>query len=320
MSDVGAPQTAGHGAARAEPAHPDAARPDAARPEPAAPRRELAPPRTVRRPLSWRAEARRQLRRRRTLWSFGVLLALPLIMVLAFALGDGEGDDGAGGAPRFVDLATTGSANFTIFTVFATADLLLVILAALFVGDTVPSEASWSTLRYLLAAPVARARLLTSKLVVGLASTGAAVVLLAVWALLVGGLAYGWQGFTGPTGTGLPWGTFLVRMALVLAYLWVTVLQVAALAFLLGVRTDAPLAAVGGAVLVVIVSSILDAIDTLGDLRQALPMHWSRAWTDLLVPVVDWTDLRRGVLWSLLWTVVLLALAYRHFGRKDVQS
>jgi ABC-2 type transport system permease protein len=276
-------------------------------------------PRLVRRPLPWRAEARRQLRRRRTLWSFGLLLALPIVIVAAFALG-GEGDDGPGGAPRFVDLATTGSANFAVFTVFATADLLLVILAALFVGDTVPSEASWSTLRYLLAAPVSRARLLTSKLVVGLASTGAAVVLLPLWALLVGGIAYGWQPFTGPTGTGLSWGTFLVRLILALAYLWVTVLQVAALAFLLGVRTDAPLAAVGGAVLVVIVASILDAIETLGDLRQALPMHWSRAWIDLLVPVVDWTDLRRGVLWSLLWTVVLLALAYRHFGRKDVQS
>ncbi len=36
-------------------------------------------------------------------------------------------------------------------------------LAALFCGDAVPSEASWASLRYLLIAPVRRARLLTSK-------------------------------------------------------------------------------------------------------------------------------------------------------------
>jgi ABC-2 type transport system permease protein len=45
---------------------------------------------------------------------------------------------------------------------------------ALFAGDTVPSEASWSSLRYLLAAPVRREQLLHQKLVVaGLSSVAA---------------------------------------------------------------------------------------------------------------------------------------------------
>ena len=60
-------------------------------------------------------------------------------------------------------LAKVGAANFAIFAISASASFLLVVLTALFVGDAVPSEASWSTLRYLLVAPVPRARLLTSK-------------------------------------------------------------------------------------------------------------------------------------------------------------
>lgn len=151
--------------------------------------------RLVRRPLSWRAEVRRQLGRRRTLWAFGLLLALPVILVAAFSLGD----ESSGGG-RYVDLAQAGSANFAVFTMFAASDFLLVILAALFAGDAVPAEASWSSLRYLLVAPVARMRLLASKLVVAIGSTVTAGVLLAGWALLVGGLAYGGRRTPAPAG------------------------------------------------------------------------------------------------------------------------
>lgn len=116
-------------------------------------------PATARRPLSWRAEVGRQVRRRRTLWSFALIMALPVVLVIAFAIGGGgpSGNTVAG-------LAKVGAANFAIFAISASASFLLVVLTALFVGDAVPSEASWSTLRYLLVAPVPRARLLTSKL------------------------------------------------------------------------------------------------------------------------------------------------------------
>jgi len=268
------------------------------------------------RPLTWTTEARRQLTRRRTLGSAILLVALPLVIVAAFAIGGDPSSDGA----RFVDLAQRGSANFTVFVLFVTADLLLVILAALFCGDTVPAEASWSSLRYLLTGPVPRARLLTSKLVVGLASTLIAVVLLIGWSLLVGGVAYGWDPFSGLTGGQLGWSVFGPRLLIMAAYLMITLLQVGAIALWIGVRTDAPLAAVGGAVMVTIVSTILDQIDALGSIRDGLPMHFSRAWADLLSADVDTLDLQRGALWSVLYALVFGFLAYRHFLRKDILS
>lgn len=273
-------------------------------------------PSPTRRPLSWRAEVGRQLRRRRTLWAFVLLLALPLILVIAFAIGGTGG--GTGGS--IVGLATVGAANFAIFAISASASFLLVVLAALFVGDAVPSEASWSTLRYLLIAPVPRARLLTSKLVVALATTAVAVVVLALWALFVGGLAYGWAPFTNPAGGVLEWSDFLLRYAVIAGYLVLFLLQVGGIAFWLGVRTDAPLAAVGGAVMVTIVSSILSQIETLGGWRNGLPMYYSRSWFDALAPQVDWTSMRHGVLWSVLYTVLFVGLAYRTFQRKDILS
>lgn len=272
-------------------------------------------PERERRPLSWRAELGRQVRRRRTMWSFVLILALPVILVAAFAIGGGgpSGNTVAG-------LAKVGAANFAIFATTASASFLLVVLTALFVGDAVPSEASWSTLRYLLVAPVPRARLLTSKLVVAFASAAVAVVVLCLWSLLVGGLAYGWAPFTNPAGGVLEWSEFLPRFAVIIGYLVVFLLQVGGIAFWLSTRTDAPLAAVGGAVMVTIVSSILSQIETLGGWRNGLPMYYARSWYDTLAPQVDWSGMRHGVLWSVLYTVVLVGIGYRHFQHKDILS
>lgn len=273
-------------------------------------------PATERRPLPWRAEIHRQLRRRRTLWAFVLLFALPVILVVAFAIGGPGGPSGN----TLVGLAKVGAANFAVFATSASASFLLVVLTALFVGDAVPSEASWSTLRYLLVAPVPRPRLLTSKLVVAFVTAAVAVVLLCLWSLLVGGVAYGWAPFTNPAGGVLEWSEFLPRFAAIIGYLVVFLLQVGGIAFWLSVRTDAPLAAVGGAVMVTIVSSILAQIETLGGWRNGLPMYYSRAWLDALAPQIDWTAMRHGALWSVLYTVVLVGLAYGTLSRKDILS
>src|SRR5436190_1808048 len=93
----------------------------------------------------------------------------------------------------FVDLATGGGLNFALFTLFVSAGFLLVVVVALFCGDTVASEASWGSLRYLLAVPVPRGRLLGVKLVVSLLYCALAMVLLLGTALAAGTLRYGWH-------------------------------------------------------------------------------------------------------------------------------
>jgi ABC-2 type transport system permease protein len=271
----------------------------------------------ARRPLPLRAELRRQLGRRRTRLSFGFLLLLPLLLVGAFALGSSE--DG-GGAPSFVDLAQVGPANLAVFALFASSSFLLVVLVALFAGDPVPSEASWSSLRYLLAAPVPRGRLLRVKLVAAGLTSAAALLLLPVWSMVVGLVAYGTHSYQGPTGEVLSWPQILARLGVVVGYLFLSLLFVGALAFFIGVLTDAPLGAVGGAVLITIVSDILDSITALGSLRQALPTHGQFAWADALQRDVPWSGMATGALWSVAYAVVLTAVAFVLFERKDVLS
>src|SRR5512147_1660850 len=136
----------------------------------------------VRHTLPLLVEFRRQLTRRRTQLTLGFLVVLPFLLILAFTLG---GDDRRGGrSPGLVDVATTGAANFTLFTLFVSTGFLLVVVFALFAGDTVAGEASWSSLRYLLAAPVPRSHLLARKLTVALLSSLFSLVLLPVVAYL----------------------------------------------------------------------------------------------------------------------------------------
>ncbi|MDX6244881.1 MAG: type transport system permease protein [Frankiales bacterium] len=267
--------------------------------------------------LPLRVEVIRQLRRRRTQLGLGFLVILPFLLLLAFKAG---GPDNGGGAPGLVDLATVGAPNFTLFTLFASTGFLLVVIVALFAGDTVAAEASWSSLRYLLAAPIPRSRLLRQKLVVALGYGFFAIVLLTAVALLAGWIGFGWHAARSPLGTSLPTGTAFVRLLIVIGYLAVVMLFVAALAFLLGVYTDAPLGAVGGAVVLVIVSNILDAVTALGSLRQALPTHYQYSWVDALGPSVAWDSMTKGALWSIGYSIVLFGLAWRHFLRKDVLS
>lgn len=270
-----------------------------------------------RRTLPVRVELLRQLRRRRTQLTLAFLVLLPFLLLLAYKIG---GNPDRRGAPGLVDLATSGAANFTLLTLFASTGFLLVVVVALFAGDTVASEASWSSLRYLLAAPVPRGRLLRQKLLVALLSSAFALVLLPTVAYVVGGLGFGWGPARSPVGASLSTGESLLRLVVVVAYLAVTLLTVAAIAFVLGVWTDAPLGAVGGAVLIVILSNILDAVTALGDLRQVLPTHYQYAWLDALGPTIAWDAMARGALWSVAYSVVLLALAFWHFGRKDIVS
>lgn len=270
------------------------------------------------RTLPLRVELARQFKRRRTIVMGGILAALPFVLLIAFAVGGEPGS--RNNAVTLMDTATASAGNFAAVNLFVSAGFLLVIPVALFCGDTVASEAGWSSLRYLLAAPVPRARLLWSKLVVGLALSLAAMILLPVVALAVGTAAYGWGPLQLPTGGTLDAVTAAQRLVVVVGYLFVSQLVTAGLAFWLSTRTDAALGAVGGAVGLTIIGNVLDAVTALGDWRDFLPAHWQFAWADAVQPTPEWSGMLQGTAVSVTYALILFALAFRGFARKDIVS
>ena len=257
---------------------------------------------------------RRQAARRRTQLALGFMVLLPLIILVAFQFNSGNADRNRNNEfGSLVDLAVSGGLNFTLFSIFVSSSFLLVVVVALFCGDTVASEASWGSLRYLLAIPVPRSRLLAVKLLVALAYSALALLLLAGTALLAGTLRYGVpRAARSPRGAGPICASSRSRLP--------------------GrppSRGRPGLPALGdhgrrarrgrrgGAARS---SSILDQIAALGGLRAFLPTHWQFAWLDVMQPQITWSAMIEGAAVSVSYGVVLLALAFRHFRAKDIVS
>ena len=274
--------------------------------------------------LPFRVELYRQLKRKRTAFAYGFVLSLPILVALAVKFGpsedDGDSSEFGSGATDIIGLATLGAANFTTTMLFFSTPFLLVTVVALFNGDTVASEASWSTLRYLLAAPVPRTRLLIQKMKVSLTLSLIAVLLVPISSWIVGAITFGVAPLQTPLGVTFDNSVTFSRLAIMTGYLAISLLFVAGLAFYLSVRTDAPLGAVGGAVGITILLTILDAISALGSIRQWLPVHYTDTWLDALSTTIDWSQMVRGASYCAISGIIFYALAINKFAKKDITS
>ena len=278
---------------------------------------------SARRTLSVRVELIRQIRRRRTAVAFALVVALPIVVVLAVKFGPSSSGRRGGLADGDLDvlgLMASGAWNFALSGLFFSSGFLLVILTAMFLGDTVASEASWSTMRYLLVAPVPRRRFLLVKMVVGILLTLAVLVVLVVASFLLGLFAFGSGTLASPLGGDLGAAESSTRLAVITAYIAVTLLVPAGIAFLASVSTDVPLGAVGAAVVIVVVANILNAIDALGSLRDFLPAKYAGAWGDALGPVIVWDQMAIGLFYNVAIFAVLVGIAILRFERKDILS
>lgn len=265
------------------------------------------------------AELTRQLRRRRTAFGLVGISAVPILLALAFYFSGGDGGGGDGDPTGLFSLARSSALNFTIASVAAISPFLLLSVVALFTGDTVSSEASWGSLRYLLTRPVSRARLLGRKFVVGVSLSVLAAGCATASAMLSGTIAFGWAGVATPFGN-LGAGEAVVRIAIILAYVLWSSAWVACLAFTLSTVTDEPVGAVAGTIVLVIVVQILDNISAIGVIRDYLPVHEAGAWLGLLADPPRYGDLIRGMWLQVPYIAVFLGAAWWHFNRKDILS
>ena len=274
--------------------------------------------------LPYRVEMYRQIKRKRTLFSYLFVISLPIIVALAVKFGTSGQSSGptrfGSGTSDLIGLATHGAANFTATMFYFATPFLLVAVISIFNGDTVASEASWSTLRYLLAAPVPRIRLLVQKLKVSLTLSAFGIILLTATSWMVGTIAFGLAPLQTPLGATFQNGIAISRLLIVAIYLAISLLAVAGLAFYLSVTTDVPLGAVGGAIGIMILSNILDAITGLGSIRNWLPTHYAFSWFDAMATSVDWTAMVRGASYSLILFFMLISLSIVKFAKKDVTS
>jgi ABC-2 type transport system permease protein len=274
-----------------------------------------------------RTEFTKAARRTRTAVIALLLVGLPILIVVAInSRGDrprrGNDDDG----PGLFRLATQSGLLVPTAVLSVTSAFLLIVIAGMFAGDSVASDANWGNLRYLLMRPVPRGRLLAAKAFVAGVLIWGSVILVTVAGLVSGLIMFGYHDVTVPGLAGvfggyhLSTGALLLRLVIAAVYVAFGFTALLAMGTLFSVLTDTAASAIGATVGVYIVSGILDQITQLGVVRYAFPTHYNDAWERMFTDNTYPRDMVAGIAVQLAYFVVFGTVAVMSFRRRDIRS
>jgi ABC-2 type transport system permease protein len=233
--------------------------------------------------------------------------------------GDGGRGPGASGAAYFSQLAGNG-----VFLTFVALSLLLILVLPVVVGvvsgDSIAGEAGYGTLRYLLAVPAGRTRLLAVKYATIVVWAMAATFVVSVIALLVGVALFGAGPVTLLSGTTVPLADGLVHVLWVTLYVCAAMAAFGAIALAISTFTEHSIGAIAAALIIVVASEVVDNIPQFAPAAPYIPTHWWLSFDSLLRSPIDTTTLWHGLLSFAVYAALFLAIAWARFTTADVTS
>jgi len=283
------------------------------------------------------------LRRTRTWVSVVLTCALPFVVAIFITITHLTPPPGQGSA--FLSAVLANGELYPAAALALVLPVFLPVAVAVVAGDAIAGEASTGTLRYLLARPVGRTRLLAAKLISVTAYVLLVVVTVTVTAYATGVLLLGPSraaavGQAGPgavsqaptagqalggavtslSGAPLSLPQLAERTAGAIAFITVSMLGVAAIALFLSTITDSALGAALGALAALVASEILVTLDAATVVQPYLPTRYWLAWIDFFRQPIFWRDIQRGFAIQAVYVVVFLAAAWANFSTKDITA
>jgi ABC-2 type transport system permease protein len=254
--------------------------------------------------------------RRRNLAGMGVLAVVPVILAVAVRVSaPGQGD-----GPPFVS-AITGNGLFVAFAALALElPLFLPLAVSAISGDAVAGEANLGTLRYLLAIPAGRTRLLVIKYAAIVIFALAATFLVAIVGAIMGLALFGGGDMTLLSGTQTSLADGVWRLILSSLYLAAQFAALGAIGLFVSTLTEQPIGATIAIVLVNVFMFILDSISQLAWLHPWLLTHWWTAFADLLRDPIATESMERGLSTALVYASVFWLAAWARLSTKDISS
>jgi ABC-2 type transport system permease protein len=275
----------------------------------------------------FRNELRLVFFRRRNQVLLAVVALFPLLIGIGLkvAAPNGGGGGGPGGGPNgtasafFNQLAGNG-----VFLTFIALTLLLLLVLpvaiAVVSGDSIAGEAGYGTLRYLLAVPAGRTRLMIVKYLVIVAFAAVATFIVSVVALLVGVVLFPVGPVTLLSGTTVSLGAGLVRVLLVTLYVCAAMAAVGAIGLAISTFTEHAIGAIAAVMVLVVASEVVDQIPQFGTIQPYLPTHWWDMFDSLLRTPVDVTTAWHGLLSFGVYAGLFWLIAWARFTSGDVTS
>ena len=286
-----------------------------------------APGYTPRAARSWlrlfRAELRLVFRRKRNLLLLAVTAAFPLIIGIALRLAAPHSQGGGGGngpgAAFFNQLA--GNGVFLSFIALSTLLILVLpVVVAVVAGDSVAGEAGYGTLRYLLAVPAGRTRLLAVKFAAIVVFGLCATVIVSAVALAAGAVLFPIGPVTLLSGTTVPLAEGLLRLLFVTLYVAAAMAALGAIGLAISTLTEHAIGAIAAIAILVVTSEVVDQVPQLAAIGPYLPTHWWLSFDALLRVPVDTSTLLKGLLSFAVYVVLFGSFAWARFTSADVTS
>jgi ABC-2 type transport system permease protein len=281
-----------------------------------------------------RVELVKLARRPRSWVSILLLCALPTLVAVFVAVTHLAPPPGQG--PALLSAVLSSGALFPAAALAIVLPVFLPVAVAVVAGDAIAGEAGSGTLRYLLARPVGRTRLLVAKLVALVVYTLAAVALVTGTAYLTGIMLFGTQpiaatpgglttsnlaaGATTLSGTAMTPTDIALRTLGAVSFIVVSMLGVGAIALFLSTITDSALGAALGALAALVTSEVLVTLNAASAVDPYLPTRYWLAWIDFFREPIVWRNIERGFAVQGVYVVVFLGAAWAHFASKDITS
>ena len=281
-----------------------------------------------------RVELVKLARRPRSWVSILLLCALPTLVAVFVAVTHLAPPPGQG--PALLSAVLSSGALFPAAALAIVLPVFLPVAVAVVVGDSIAGEAGSGTLRYLLARPVGRTRLLAAKLVALVVYTLAAVALVTGTAYLTGIMLFGAQpiaatpgglttsnlaaGATTLSGTAMTPADIVLRTLGAVSFIVVSMLGVGAIALFLSTITDSALGAALGALAALVTSEVLVTLNAASAIDPYLPTRYWLAWIDFFREPIVWRNIERGFAVQGVYVLVFLGAAWAHFATKDITS
>jgi len=263
----------------------------------------------------FRVEIGKAIHRMRT-WVFATGLAglavLPVVVLAA--------SDSAAGGPLFFDLIRR-NGLFAALTVIALIQpFFLPLGTSILSGESVATEASGGTLRYLVVRPVGRVRLVVTKYLAVMAQVAAAIAWVMVIGLVAGALAFGYGPLPTLSGTTLTVGQGLLRVLAAGVYVLCGMAGLAAVGMFISTLTSSGVGAAGATMAIAITSQIVDSLPAVRVIHPYLISHGWFAFADLFRSPIEWGAMLDGLVLDAVYLALFLGLAIAAFSRKDVVS
>jgi ABC-2 type transport system permease protein len=264
-----------------------------------------------------RRELTKLIHQKRSYVGWGGLLAVPLLITLAFYLNrnNHHHDNGPGGV---ISLAFHNGLLMPVAAIAMLSAFLLPLLAAMVGAYQLAGEAETGTIKTWLMHSISRGGVLASKWGTAIIYVTVGLVLVFLGGLAAGALAFGLHASPLITGQTVSVSHGLGLSLLSYLYVLVGVICVLSLALLFATVTNSSLTAAIGALVVVIVMNIIGAFSYFNFLQPYLFTSHIDAWQNLLNQPISWHPIVTGLITFALYIAGLMALAWYLFKRKDI--